>query len=213
MTQEIQKFWDKQAKKFDKAEKQFMSVYQDVIAKTGSYLSPDDNALDYGCAIGSKTIALAGKVRFIHGRDISAEMIKLAVNKKDELEVSNISFSQGTIFDPELESGSFDKIIAFGIIHLLDDSQKVIDKIYELLKPGGLFISTTACMKDKMSFMNRMTVTSYLVMKRLGLSPIHLNMFHASDVERLFEEHHFQIVEAEKITHGLPAVFIVARKE
>ena len=212
MTQEIQKFWDRQAKRYDRGERQFAHVYRDIIAKTAKYLNFNDNALDYGCATGTKTIELANKVHHIHGLDISAEMINEAIKKRDESNISNISFSQGTIFKTDLEKTSFDKIIAYGIIHLLEDKEKVIQRIHELLKPGGLFISTTACFKDKMAFKSRFEVTTYLFMKRLGIFPLHLNMFMPADVEKLIKDQDFQIVEAEKIIHGIPAIFIVARK-
>ena len=212
MTQEIQKFWDKQAKRYDRGERQFAHVYMDIIAKTGKYLNFNDDALDYGCATGTKTIELANKVHHIHGLDISAEMINEAIKKRDESNISNISFSQGTIFKTDLEKTSFDKIIAYGIIHLLEDKEKVIQRIHELLKPGGLFISTTACLKEKMAFKSRFEVTTYVFMKRLGIFPLHLNMFMPADVEKLIKDQDFQIVEAEKIIHGIPAIFIVARK-
>ena len=123
MTQKIQKFWDKQAKKYDRGEKQFEPVYKAIMAKTGKYLHLNDNALDYGCATGTKTMELAKKVHHIQGLDISAEMINEANKKKDESGLSNISFSQGTIFNTNLEKTSFDKIIAYGIIHLLEDQE------------------------------------------------------------------------------------------
>jgi len=212
MTQQIQKFWDKQAKRYDLAEIQFAHVYKDIIAKTVKYLNLSDNALDYGCATGTKTIELANKVQHIHGLDISAEMINEAVKKQDESKISNISFSQGTIFNTNLEETSFDKIIAYGIIHLLEDKEEVIQRIHKLLKPGGLFISTTACMKDKMAIKTRIEVTAYLFMKRLGIFPLHLNMFMHADVEKLIKDQNFEIVEVEKIINGIPAIFIVARK-
>ena len=139
MTQAILKFWNKQAKRYDQAEKQFSTVYSNIIAKTSKYLGLNDNVLDYGCATGSKTIKLAEKVSQIHGLDISTEMINEALKKKNELKISNVSFSQGTIFDSNLEENSFDAIIAYGIIHLLKDNLKVIQRIKELLKQGGLF--------------------------------------------------------------------------
>ena len=46
-------------------------------------------------------------------------------------------------------SGTFDGILAFYILHLLEDSQMVIQRINELLKPGGLIISVTPCMGKK----------------------------------------------------------------
>ena len=212
MTQKTQKFWDKQAKRYDQAEKQFATVYSDIIAKTSKYLNLNDNVLDYGCATGSKTIELAQKVRHIHGLDISTEMINEAIKKKSELKISNITFSQGTIFDSNLEKNSFDTIIAFGIIHLLEDNIKVIQRIRELLKQGGLFISTTACMKDRMSIKTRIEVAMYIFMKRLGIFPLHLNMFKSSDVEKIIVDQNFQIIETEKIIDGIPAIFIIARK-
>lgn len=212
MTLEIQKFWDKQAKRYDQAEKQFANVYCDIIAKTCKYLNLKDNVLDFGCATGSKTIELAQKVQQIHGLDISAEMINEAIKKKNELKISNILFTQGTIFDSVLEKNSFDIIIAYGIIHLLEDNKKVIQRIHELLKQGGLFISTTACIKDKMDIKTRMKVTVYIFMRRLGISPLYLNMFKSSDVKKIIEDQNFQIIETEKIIDGIPAIFIVARK-
>jgi 2-polyprenyl-3-methyl-5-hydroxy-6-metoxy-1,4-benzoquinol methylase len=212
MTSKTENFWDKQAQKFDSGEKQSEPVYEEIIARTRKHLNLNDNVLDFGCATGTKTIQLASGTKHIHGLDISAEMIRIALKKKDEANIMNISFSKGTIFDDDLKKSSFDKIIAFAIIQLLEDNEKVIRRIHELLKPGGLFISTTACLKDKMDFKSRFEVTSYLIMKSLGIFPLHLNMFMPADVEKLIEDQNFQIVEAEKIFHRMTASFIVARK-
>jgi 2-polyprenyl-3-methyl-5-hydroxy-6-metoxy-1,4-benzoquinol methylase len=212
MISKTEKFWDKQANRFDNSQRQSEPVYKEIIAKTRKHLNINDNVLDFGCATGTKTIELAGGIKHIQGLDISTEMIRNAVKKKDEANIMNISFSKGTIFDDDFEKSSFEKIIAYAIIHLLEDSEKVIQRIHELLKPGGLFISTTACMKDKMVFKSRVEVTTYLFMKRLGIFPLHLNMFMPTDVEKLIEDQNFQIVEAEKIFHGITASFIIAKK-
>lgn len=212
MTLQIQKFWDRQAHKYDLAESQFAPVYKDIIAKTGKYLRHSDNVLDYGCATGTKTIELADKVQHIHGLDISTEMIHLAIRKKDESKRLNISFSQGTIFDTTLEKASFDRIIAFGIIHLLGDKEKVIQRIHDLLKPGGLFISTTACMRDKMAIKTRLEVTTCIILNKLGIIPLHLNRFSSAELEKSIAGQNFEIIESKKIKDGIPAVFLVARK-
>lgn len=212
MINKTQKFWDKQAKRYDSAERQFEPVYEAVISKTRKYLNAADNVLDFGCATGTKTIRLADGIKHIHGLDISTEMINEAIKKKDNANIQNISFSQGTIFKDDLEKGSFDVIIAYGIIHLLEDEENAIQRIYELLKPGGIFISTTACFKDKMAFKNRLEYIAYLLSKRLGIMPLYLNRFSAEDVQKLMGNHDFQIVEAEKIFFGMTSVFIVARK-
>jgi ubiquinone/menaquinone biosynthesis C-methylase UbiE len=212
MTVKTQKFWDKQAKRYDSGERQFDPLYKDVITKTRKYLNIVDNVLDFGCATGTKTIQLANATKHIHGLDISTEMINEAIKKKDKANIKNISFSQGTIYNNDFEKASFDNIIAYGIIQLLEDKEKVIQRIYELLKPGGLFISTTACFKNKMAFKNRLEFKAYLFMKRLGILPLHLNIFSINDVKELIENHNFQIIEAEKIFFGMTSSFIIARK-
>ena len=111
-----------------------------------------------------------------------------------------------------IEKASFEKIIAYGVIHLLEDSEKVIQRIRELLKPGGLFISATPCFKDKMAFKNRLLFSAHLIIKRLGIFPLHLNMFKTSDFEKLIDSQNFSIVKSEKIFHGMTIGFIVAKK-
>jgi ubiquinone/menaquinone biosynthesis C-methylase UbiE len=208
-----QKFWDKQAKRFDDSEKQFEYASQKLIARTKVYLNANDNVLDFGCATGTKTLELADGIKHIHGLDISAEMISEAIKKKNKVNVTNVSFSQGTIFNDDLEKASFDKIIAYSIIHLLEDSEKVIQRIHELLKLGGLLISETACFKDKMDFKTRLEFTTYFFMKRLGIFPLHLNMFTTSDIEQLINRQNFNIVKAEILFfNGMTISFIVAEK-
>ena len=213
MMNKAQIFWDKQAKRFDDSQKQFEPASKELIARTKEYLNANDNVLDFGCATGTKTLELADGIKHIHGLDFSAEMISEATNKKNKVNVTNVSFSQGTIFNNDLEKASFEKIIAYSIIHLLEDSEKVIQRIYELLKPGGLFISETACFRDKMDLKTRLEFTVYFIMKRLGIFPLHLNMFKTSDVEQLINRQNFRIVKAEKLFfNGMTISFIVAEK-
>ena len=206
-------FWDKQAVRFDNNQKKFEIASSEIISRTKEYLNPDDNVLDFGCATGTKTMELAGGVRHIHGLDISSEMISLAIKKLNAGNVKNASFSFGTIFKDDLGKATFDKIIAYSIIHLLEDSEKVILRINELLKPGGLFISETACFRDRMSFGTRLEFASYRLMKRLGIFPLHLNMFTAADVEQLIGSQNFNILKAEKLFfNGMTISLIVAEK-
>jgi ubiquinone/menaquinone biosynthesis C-methylase UbiE len=208
-----QKFWDRQAKRFDNSDKQFEHANQELISKTIEHINANDNVLDFGCATGTKTLKLADKVKHIHGLDFSAEMISEAIKKKNELNVPNVSFSQGTIYNNDLEKSSFEKIIAYSIIHLLEDSEKVVRRIHELLKPGGLFISETACFKEKMDWKTRLEVTIFLFMRHIGVFPLHLNMFKTSDLEQLFKNQNFNIIKAEKIFYnGMTISFIVAEK-
>lgn len=212
MTQKIQAFWDQQAGHFDESEGKFWGFYEQLFARMGQYLGKQDQALDFGCATGTKTRVLAERVGHIHGLDLSPEMIRLANSKKDALKLANVSFSQGTIFSRDLKENSFDCITAFAILHLLEDPEAVLGRIYELLKPGGVFISTTPAFQEKMPLKIRLEVTTMYFLNKLGLIPLHFSRFRAEDVEKLMTDQHFRIVEAEKVMPGIPAVFIVARK-
>jgi len=213
MMNKSRKFWDKQAKKYDYSERKFEPVFKKIILKTKEHINSNDSVLDFGCANGTKTLELAGATKQIHGIDISNEMIKEATKKKNELKIMNASFTQGTIFKNDLEKASFDKIISYGVIHLLDDGEKVIQRIHKLLKPEGVFISSTACLKDKMALKNKLEFSAYLFIKKLGIFPLHLNMFKYSDVEKLIGGQDFNIIKAEKLFHGITISFIVARKQ
>lgn len=212
MKSKAQVFWNKHAKKYDKSERQFEPVYKEILSKTKEHLNSGDVVMDFGCATGTKTLELAGAVKQIHGLDLSDEMIIEARKKLNELNVRNASFTQGTIFENDFKEATFHKIISYGVIHLLEDKEKVIQKIYALLKPDGMFISTTACLKDKMDLKNRLTFSAYLFMKRLGFFPLHINMFRTGDVEHLISNGNFQLVQAEKIFSGMTISYIVARK-
>ena len=207
-----QQFWNKQAKKYDYSERQFESAFIEIISKTKNYLNIDDTVLDYGCATGSKTVALAESVNQIHGLDFSNEMINVAIKRKNKANINNVHFLQGTIYENIFENETFDKIVAYGIIHLLEDKEHAIQKIHGLLKPGGLFISSTACLKDKMAFKNRLDFSVYLLIKKIGIFPLHLNMLTTSDTEKIICGNKFQIIEAEKLFCGITISFVIARK-
>lgn len=213
MKDQAEIFWDKHAGVFDDNQQQYDTASLEILTRTRQYLEAKDNVLDFGCATGAKTLELAGGVNHIHGLDFSAEMIGEAIKKKKLANTVNVTFSQGTIFTGDLEKASFDKILAFSIIHLLEESEKAIERIHDLLKPGGLFIAETACFKDRMSFKTRMGFTATRIMKLLGLFPLHLNMYRSSDVEKLISSHHFNILKAEVLFfNGMTISFTVAEK-
>jgi ubiquinone/menaquinone biosynthesis C-methylase UbiE len=209
----IKRFWDKQAHRYDNSERQFEPIFNEIISKTKIYLEASDTVLDYGCATGTKTLNLAESVKQIFGIDISSEMIKKAKEKRDENRINNAEFGQGTIFNNDFSDIRFDKIIAYSILHLLENKEEVLGKIYELLKPSGVFISLTACLKDKMAIKMRVQFFLYFLMQKTGMFPLHLSMFTFPEVEDLIRNAKFGIVESECIFDGMTISYIVARKQ
>jgi SAM-dependent methyltransferase len=105
------------------------------------------------------------------------------------------------------EPRSFDVILAFNILHLLRDLPQVTQRINDLLRPGGLFISSTPCLGGKWAPLN----VFLLLLSKVGLVP-YLTPFKPAELEDLVVDGGFQIVEMESLEHTPPNYFIVAEK-
>jgi 2-polyprenyl-3-methyl-5-hydroxy-6-metoxy-1,4-benzoquinol methylase len=201
-----EKFWDKSASKFDQAEKKDEQTNIKIIDRTKKYLKTSDIVLDFGCGTGLISNEIANNVKLIQAIDISSKMIELAKNKADKRKIHNIDFSYSTILDERYKSGSFDVILAFYILHLLEDNQKTIQRINDLLKPGGLIISVTPCIGEKI-FLN----VSLSLLSKIGLVP-DIKSFKISELEDSIANGNFEIIENESSHQGMPQIFIVAKK-
>jgi len=203
-----EKFWDKQAKGFtDQEQHTQLSENKDFIT-TLKYLNTDDMVLDYGCATGIISNAIADKVKEIHAIDISPKMIEIAKSKASERNIENIHYAPATIYDERYQKESFNVILAFRILHMLEDIEAVIRRINELLKPGGTFISVSACMGDKKSFLG---ILVFLASK-LRIVPLHINLFKLTELQGIISNGGFEIVEHEKMDDKVLHYCIVARK-
>ncbi len=163
--------------------------------------------LDYGCGTGTITSEIADHVKEIHAIDISSGMIDAARKNIRERKIENITFAQSTLFDKRYKKESFNVILAFNILHYLEDTQKVMQRINELLKPGGLFISATACSGEKKTFL---TVFLFLLTK-IRIIP-KMKFFKLSELENFMIDGSFKLVETEIISHTLSEYFVVAKK-
>lgn len=206
-----EKFWDNIAETFDKKEERFEKINIETIENTKRFLETGNVVLDYGCATGTKTFALAGHVKKIQGIDISPKMIQGAKRKAAEQKVGNVDFAHTTIFDEKLKNGSFDVVLALNILHTIKENRQALERISELLKPGGLFISITPCLNEKMSFLNYIQFSAYFLLIRLGLLPDILNRFKILDLEDLVKSGNFQIIETVKLYYNGVSYFIVAK--
>lgn len=203
---QTEKFWDKTANKFDKRAKHFE---QPPIEKTKQYLNAKDIVLDYGCATGTITYEIAGSVNKILGIDFSSKMIDAANGKSVEQKLENIEFARSTIFDKRYNQGSFDAVLAFNILHLTENTEKVLQRINELLKPGGMVISTTACMGEH-TFINFLQFLIFKPLAGLGIVP-YMKIFKISELEGLMINSNFKIIETKRLNRA-SNYFIAARK-
>ena len=87
------------------------------------------------------TLIPAESRRLIAQAVVQMEEIKIAKEKAVEHKTENVYFAKSIIFDERHKKGSFDAIMAFNILHLLDNPDKAIKRINDLLKDvfGDLF--------------------------------------------------------------------------
>jgi 2-polyprenyl-3-methyl-5-hydroxy-6-metoxy-1,4-benzoquinol methylase len=206
-----EKMWNQLAKNWDTPGVSLGENDLRIIERTKKYLAAGSMVLDYGCATGSIALEISGMVKEVHGIDISSNMIEIAKRKMDERETKNISFRKGTIFDESLGKESFDLILALSVLHLVEDSAQVIDRVNQLLKPGGVFISATPCLGEK-AFISVLMNIPIFVLSKIGLIPP-INFFSAFSLATTITNEGFQIIEQEDFSvHPLRECFIVARK-
>ena len=69
-------------------------------------------------------------------------------------------------------------ILAFSLIHLLEDAEKTMQWIHDLLKPNGFFISLTPCLGEK-RFLRMLLLFVY----KLGILP-YISCFKICELEK-----------------------------
>ncbi|MCX6121744.1 MAG: methyltransferase domain-containing protein [Ignavibacteriales bacterium] len=207
-----EKFWDKHVNEFDKDKEN--KSYTDIktVENTNKYLNRSDIVLDYGCATGTKALQIAGNVKKIYGIDISSKMIEAAKRKTAERKIENADFVQATIFDKRYDAKSFDVILAFNILHFSEDMQKVMKRINELLKSGGLIISVTACLGEKKTFLSIFISFSIFLLLKIGMLP-YMRFFKVSELEDFITHGDFQIVETESMIYNHITIYFIAAKK
>ena len=206
-----EKMWDRLAKNWDTPGVSLGKNDLKIIEMTKKYLNSGSVVLDYGCATGSIALELASMTKEIHGIDISPNMIEIAKSKADERKINNIGFTRAAIFDKSLGKESFDVILALSILHLVEDTAPVMDRVNTLLKPGGIFISSTPCLGEK-TFLSVLMNIPIFLLSRVGVIPS-ITFFSAASLTEAITKAGFQMVEQNDLSvRPLRECFIVARK-
>lgn len=200
------KFWDKIADKYSKQPIADQAAYEKKLQVTQGYFTPNMEILEFGCGTGSTAIIHAPYVKHIRAIDISSEMVKIAQSKADAQKIKNITFEQLTIEDLPVEDSAYDAVLGLSILHLLADKEAAIAKVYQMLKPGGIFVSSTVCLGDAMSWFKLIAPIG----KALGFFPL-VKVFKVEDLLASLTEVGFAI-DYQWQPGKDKAVFIVAKK-
>jgi SAM-dependent methyltransferase len=142
-----QHFWDKRADRYD-AKLHKGPNYAARLERAAAVSETTDSVLDVGCASGEITLDLAPHVQAILGIDHSPRMVAAANGKARARDISNARFEQMEPADQRLAEGAFNVVTAYSVIHLLDDVPATLERLRDLLVPGGHLITETPCLDD-----------------------------------------------------------------
>lgn len=207
------KFWDSASKNYDKTEERFEYIHQKSRENAKRHLDSSNVVLDYGCGTGTTACEIANDVKEIYAIDISPKMIEISKRKAAEKNIKNVIFSEGDIFDEKLKEESYDRILAFNMLHTILNPESAVQRINELLKPDGLFISITPCLGDKMSFLIGLQIRLVQVMCKIGIIPVPIRRVKSSDLDKLIINGNFLNIDTEKIYKGASSYFMVSKKK
>lgn len=206
MAVESAEFWDRIARRYSEQPIADTASYARKLAATRALMRPDMRLLEFGCGTGSTALEHAPHVAHIDATDVSAAMIAIAREKAEHAGIGNVTFRQSGLEDFHAPDGSYDMVLALNLMHLLPDRAAALATIHRLLKPSGLFISSTVCLADRMWFLRPVIP----VLQWIGKAPF-VSFVKSAAVLREIEQAGF--VTREHWNHGRAnSLFVIAEK-
>ncbi len=199
-------FWNKLADKYSRRPVGDEAAYQKKLDKTREYFKPDMEVLEIGCGTGSTALAHAPYVGHIRASDLSTRMIEIARDKAKAAGIVNVTFEASSVEGLDVPDASVDVVMAHNILHLLEDRERAIADIHTMLRPGGVFVSSTACIGDMMLPL-RLIIP---VGRWLRLFPL-VKIFSVTELQDSLENAGFEI-DYEWQPKKSAAAFMVCRK-
>ena len=202
------KFWDRFAEKYAAQPVKDVTAFERKQDITRAHLRPDSTILEIGCGTGSLALAMSPFAGHVHAMDCSAEMIRIANQKKETQGVTNVTFHQGTLDERvPLEPGQADGVWAYSILHFFADRTRTLKTIFELLKPGGTFISSNVCLGE--SWLPYGAIIT--VMHWFGKAPV-VYVYDRETILRELHEAGFVDIEEKDVGASPMVAFVVATK-
>lgn len=137
-------FWNRIADKYAASPIPDEAVYARKLELTQARMRPDMEVLEFGCGTGGTARHHAPRVKRYRATDFSAEMVEIAKGRGPVPD--NLSFELAEFDTMDLAEASLDMVLGLSILHLVPDPDATIAKAFRVLRPGGSFVTSTACM-------------------------------------------------------------------
>ncbi|WP_028878036.1 class I SAM-dependent DNA methyltransferase [Terasakiella pusilla] len=200
------KIWDRFAKKYAERKISNEDAFQKKVTQTQAYLTPESQIFEFGCGTGTIACLHSPCAKHILATDISAKMLEIAKQRAEAKDLTNITFQQGEILDFSHQLNQYDMVLAHSLLHLLGDRTSAISAAFQMLKPGGVFVSSTICLNHIALWVKTLLNLGRL----LGLLP-HIHFISPEVILEEIKQAGFEI----DVSHHPSAragLFIIARK-
>ena len=147
-----------------------------------------------------------------HATDISPGMIQIAKERADAAGLLELECSVANLFDPSLDKGGYDAVLAFNLLHLIDNIPAALQRAHALLRPGGLFISKTICAPERRPPLTFAAMRAVLpLMQWIGYAPP-VTFLRVAVLDEMVRAEGFDLIETGNHPANPPRRYIVARK-
>lgn len=203
------RFWDREARKYAASPIEDLGGYERTLERVKLLLRASDRTLELGCGTGSTALRLAPFAGDYLATDLSPGMITIAQEKLAQSPIPRLRFAVASAEDTATEA-DFDVVLAFNLLHLVPDLDATLAGLAARLRPGGLFISKTACITELNVFIR----AALPLMRWVGKAPTNVKVF---DEARLIDAIRRAGLEIESVErHGTLGgdvrAFVVARR-
>ncbi len=199
-------FWDRAAASYARQPIKDPVAYERKLEHVLQNLHPTDTVLEVGCGTGSTALMIARGVAAVTATDISGAMIDIARSKLATDDPGNLRFLQADACEI-LDQAKFDAVMAFSLLHLVDEPAAVLASIHTQLAHGGLLFIKTPCLRELHLPMRLLVRT----MSLLGIAP-RLSFFSIAEHAMIIERAGFVIEDQVCLDVGKRSPFVVARK-
>lgn len=204
------RFWDRVARKYAADPIADMAGYQTTLRRVQALLSPRHKVLEIGCGTGTTALHLAPFAQHLLATDVSASMIAIAQEKLVTQPTLRLNFAVADADAPMDRLNTFDVVLAFSLLHLVDDLDQTLAHAVQALRPGGLLITKTPCIAEMNPLVTHLALP---LMRAVGKAPQVLS-FKGDALQQAIARQGMETVFVER--HGTQGkdirVFIVARK-
>jgi ubiquinone/menaquinone biosynthesis C-methylase UbiE len=188
-------FWDRIAERYAKLPIRAPEAYEATLDRVRAHLRPGARVLELGCGAGTTAIRLADAAGTILATDFADAMLTIGRQRAAEAGVGNVAFARRDAARAA-DDGPFDAVLAFNLLHLVEDMDSVLAAMAAALKPGGMLAVKAICLREPgMSWRFRAALGLLLpVLQALGRAP-RLRRLTVAEFEAAITRAGFEIAE------------------